>query len=78
MNGQDAILEAIYTLHEATEMRFNAMDDKLAAQDTRIDRLERDVRAGFDSMRGGFDAMDSGFARVNERLDRLDRRRGLR
>jgi len=68
MTHQDKaeILEAIYAVHEATEMRFNAVDAEFAAQNTRMDRLERDVR-------DGFAATHEGFAGVNQRLDRLER-----
>ena len=92
MGDKDEVLSAILTLHEATEMRFNAIDARLAgqdkrfdsidakfaaldtrsaAQDTRFDRLERFVREGFDDVRDGL-------ASVNQRLDRLERRRGPR
>lgn len=96
MNDQGEVLKAVLTLHEATEMHFNASDarferidarfdtveGRLAAQETRLDRLERNVRAGFDDVRdgirAGFEDMRSEFARVNQRLDRLEGRRGRR
>lgn len=65
MNGNGEVLKAILSLHEATEMRFNAVDAKFAAQDTRLDRLERDMREGFDSMRTQFAGVQAQFVEMH-------------
>jgi hypothetical protein len=96
MNGEGEIIKALLTLHDATEMHFNAVDarfdamdarfdamdtrldgvdTRLNAVDTRLDRLERNVRIGFDDVRG---EMRAGFADLKETLDHLGRRRGSR
>jgi hypothetical protein len=64
MNAGDDVLRAIQGLHEATEMGFKSVEMELAAQRTRTERLEREVREGF--------------AGVYKRLDRLERPRARR
>src|SRR5215469_6678026 len=79
MNRDDEILAAILTLHEATEMSFTSVDAQFTAQNTRLDRLERQTRDGFAEMHeefaevhGRFAEVHGGFAAQNARIDRLE------
>jgi hypothetical protein len=91
MHGHDEVLKAVLSLREATEMGFNSIearcasieasfDARLSAQDTRFDRLERQMRDGFAVHDERFDRIErevrDGFVAVNSRLDRHRGARG--
>jgi archaellum component FlaC len=74
-DAMDTRLNGVDTRLNAVDTRLNAVDRRLNAVDTRLDRLERNVRIGFDDVRG---EMRAGFADLKETLDHLGRRRGSR
>jgi hypothetical protein len=88
MNDANEILEALLSLKEATETGFKRVDDRFAANETRVDRFEANVfhrfdevdrrldamDLRFDAMDLRFDAMDLRFDATDQRLDSIDRR----
>jgi hypothetical protein len=64
MSGLNDVLEAVLTLHQATEAGF----------ETCFTRFEGMVMLRFDAIDCRFEAIDKRFDKVDGRLDNIDRR----
>ena len=69
MNGENEVLKAVLSLHEATEMRFNAIDARFDGIDARFEGID----ARLEGVDARFDRLEARQSATDTRLDRLER-----